>query len=159
MIRGTVTYTGHPDALRRELTAALKPGLQAMVDHWHSEIFPDHFERSAHQKYGYKNRKPSYVRLKLKRFNQANDLVYTGRLQREAVRSIRISGTSKAAHGVLPVPKYAYMYRKTRTGNQPDKAAELVAITEDEMQALAVLLDKRLGEDLNKNRETRTVTL
>ena len=190
MIRGTVTYIAPPDVLARELKSGLKEGLQAMIEHWHSHMLPGHFERPAHNKYGYAKRSPKWNATKARRTSQSIDLVYTGRLKREACRSIRVSGTVNKAQGVLDVPKYAYMWKphesakKTRkekrlvalgimrqmgdyTGmgrgsnsfrNYINKADEMLRITDDEIAQLAVELDRRLGETLNKTRETRTLT-
>ena len=158
MIRGTVTYIAPPDVLARELKSGLKEGLQAMIEHWHSHMLPGHFERQAHAQYGYKNRSEKWIKRKLYKTGQAVDLVFTGRLKRDAIRSIRISGTANKAQGVLDLPKYAYQTRRYATRQAPNKAAEIIAITEAEMTQLAVELDRRLGETLNKTRETRTLT-
>lgn len=157
MIKGTVTYVAPPDVLKRDLSQWLKEALQEVVNHWHTHMLPGHFQRSAHSKYGYQGRNPKYIRMKIRRTGQGIDLIYTGRLRREALRTIRLSGTNKKAQGVLTVPSYAYMRRKYASHQQPDKAAEMLAITQDETEILAKVLDAKLQTFANQTTETKTV--
>lgn len=154
-VRGHINYVAPPDTAVRELRRAVNDGLKKSVEYWHDEYLPGHFERSAHSKYGYQARKQKWIIRKLRKTGQANDLVFTGRLKREAMRAIRITGTSKRATGTMDVPKYTYTYKP----GQPKKQEELVAITSAEADDLAQQLDQIIQTAFDSNRESRTVNV
>jgi hypothetical protein len=57
---------------------AAKDALREEGERHHKERIPGHFKRSAASKYGYKRRKPSYMRFKARRFRSVLDLVKSG---------------------------------------------------------------------------------
>jgi hypothetical protein len=64
------------------------------LHHWKVRI-PQHFTRSAHQRYGYMPRVPRYMRIKARRWRSVTDLVKTGRMRDEMTKTppvIRVGG-------------------------------------------------------------------
>lgn len=154
MIRGVIQYRGSPEATKKELRAAVKPELARVVQWWHSKILPGHFLIAAEGKYRYRRRSASYLRQKVKRFGHRRPLEYTGDMKRQVTSMARITSTSKGAKVNMTGPRYLYMYRKDL--KQPDKAAELTAITASEVDKLAQILDRRLTRRLNSVDKTET---
>lgn len=154
MLRGTITYKGDAEVLRKDLRATVKGELSEVGRFWHRRKLPRHFTTKAETQYDYQARSAAYSRYKAKRFGHRNPLVYTGELKRMVTRMARISSTSKGVRVNMTGPRYLYQYRKDF--NQPDKAAELTAVTETETETMAKLLDRRITRRLNANQTQRT---
>ena len=157
MLRGTITFVGDADVTQKELRAALKPELEEVGKFWHDRLFPGHFRTGAAGKYKYAPRSFKHSERKRKRFGHSLPLVFTGDLREQVTRMAKISSTAKGARVTLVGPKYLYMYRKSY--GQPDKAAELTAVTKLEVRAMARLLDRRLTKRLNEVKQSRTVKI
>lgn len=152
-IKGSITYTGMDAVKPAELRRAVKAELQKTVEDWHENILPRHFARGAKQRYGYQDRSDKYNRWKRKKFGHSRPLEKTGQLKRQVLRRARISGTSKRATVTMDAPRYMYQYKP----DQPDKAGEITAVTNDEVQSMALSLDRNLGIRLNGNKRKETV--
>ena len=158
MIRGVIQYRGSPDATKKELRDSAKAEFASLGSHWHANMMPGHFEKSAEGKYHYKPRNASYIRRKARKYGHTRPLDYSGEMKRQATRMAKITSTSKGARVTMSGPRYLYMYRKDY--KQPDKAAELTFITNEEVNLLAQILDKKITARLNsiKTFETRRST-
>lgn len=155
MIRGVIEYRGAPSDVAKEIRPAAKEALAAAGSWWHRRILPGHFLVAAEKKYGYEPRSPAYTRYKAKRFGHRNPLVFRGDLRAAVVRQARITSTSKGARVALRGPRHLHAYRKDY--NQPDKAAELTAVTRDEVAELAKFVDRRITRRLNAVQTRRRV--
>jgi hypothetical protein len=153
MIRGSITYTGMEGIKRSELRRAVKKELQHQVDDWHSNILPRHFQRGAAGRYKYQERSRKYNRRKSRKYGHTRPLELTGDLKRRVLRRATITGTSKRATATMDAPRYLYKYKP----EQPDKAAELTAVTQEEATKMAFTLDRNLTVHINNNTRRRTV--
>ena len=147
MIRGVVKYRKHPEVLKRELKATVKDEFPRVGRYWYERMMPGHFEPAAEGKYHYSRRSAKYLRDKQRRFGHQRPLEYTGDMKRQAGRTAKITATGKAVRVVMTGPRSLYMYRKDY--KQPNKAAELTAVTKDEVLVLAKMLDRLLTKRLN----------
>lgn len=156
MIRGTITYIGAARGKTQALKKIIKEGTQDLVREWHEKFFPKHFTSIGAAQYKYATRNFKYTKKKKNKRGHELPLVFTGQLKRETSRSIRVSGTSKGAKGILSGPKYMYYFNP---GSSPDKAAELVAVSKKEVTLLAKKLDKQATKRLNDVKTKRTVRM
>ena len=152
-------FTGISKKRWREI---LKAAWMAPGRLWHEEMLPNHFTMAAYGEYKYqprhgmkmvkgsKREERSYSGRKrlYKRHNLP--LVWSGRLKKEVMRIQDIRPTSKGVTVVLHGPTYLYAYRKDL--NQPDKAAELSAVSKREEQLLARELDRAINQIANQPR-------
>lgn len=129
--------------------------------YWHKVILPKHFAMGAYQEYGYKarsTRRPkrsdrpssrlSYVAAKQRYKGHQLPLVWSGELKRLTERIRDVRSDSKGARIVLHGPRYLWAYRKDL--NQPDKAAELQAISQRDAEAIAAVMDRFLSAELGR---------
>lgn len=138
-------------------------------EHWHRFILRKHFTRGAFAEYNYeprqkdryytdktgrRRRRSGYETRKFKKFGHRRPLVYTGQLQQLVMRVRDVKATGEGARGgqariTLHGPRYLYQYRKDLT--QPDKAAELAAVSPADADHLNKVLtremDRKLAED------------
>jgi len=123
---------------------------------WHERILPKHFTRQGATAYGYQPRSAAYMRHKGKRWGHQKPLVFRGDLDREVKRIRDVRATSKGSRVVLHGPRHLHAYRKNY--NQPDKAAELRAVTEAEAgQDLAPTIDATLQRAIDGEGRRKTV--
>ena len=106
------------------------------MDDWHSNILPRHFKRGAAARYDYQARTRKYNRRKLRRYGHSRPLELTGDMKRRLLRRARITGTSKRATATMDAPRYMYKYKPS----QPDKAAEVTAVTQEEGTPASIAL-------------------
>lgn len=154
-IRGVILYTTPPDFVAKQITRLIKDTLQSQVNIWHQKMAPKHFDRGAKTVYGYKPRDARYQKSKAAIKHHQIDLVWSGELKRQALRSIRVSGTSKSARGAMPVPKYAYQYRP----GTPNKSEEITKTTNQEALELARNMDRELQAAISNLRQTKKVVV
>lgn len=131
-----------------------KEAWQAAGEAWHREVLPKKFTAQGAREYRYKRRSRRYEVRKERQFGHRRPLVYTGELERMArrYRDIRrVTGdTSRRRGGVSIVirgPRHLYPYRKSL--NQPDKAAELRAVSAEDARRMARILDEVITAKLN----------
>jgi len=151
MIRGTVVIEGSPKEMAKEFGQLVKAGLIWLVNNWHRKILPHHFKPAAKQRYKYAPRTVKYLRYKAKRRPMAGPLEFSGQSKKMLTRMIRVSGTRKRARGVMQAPRYFWMTPK----NQPNKPEEMLAVTKDEVLAMAKRLNERVTGQLNKVRDRK----
>jgi hypothetical protein len=154
MMRATIQYRQwrllKPENFREH---ALKPSLTEVVQDWHLKTLPLHFRRKAISDYGYKPRNQKYEGKKQKLKGHTDPLVFSGTARRQALASIKISGTARRARGTLNVPSYIYKYHKE---TQVDKAAEMTATNQREALEMAKSLDQKIGQRIDGDRSVET---
>lgn len=156
MIRGVIQYRGWRSLKPNGFKEHLKESLLELIAEWHAKTLPGHFTPSAVAVYKYQPRTKRYMIRKAKKYHHRNPLEFSGTAKRAALSSVKLSGTSKRARGVLPVPSYIYKFHK---GNQPDKAAEMTATTQQEAENFAKALDVKLGKRIDLDRSSETVRI
>lgn len=163
-IRGAITYTDEQAEgfTPRQLNKHLCYGLTATTESWHKTYLRGHFDPSAFSKYGYKQRSRKNVRAKAKKYHANLPLVMSGELRRQVRLGIRArmkteTGRIRSVIGVMQAPKYLYMYRKDY--KQPDKHAELVAVSQSELMALAQYNARKMEESIRATKSRRTVAV
>jgi hypothetical protein len=161
MAKGTITEQGSPKQVAETVPADLKEQLLEMVNYWHDQYQPGHFELPAESKYKYAARDPKYSRSKAAKYHHQKPLVKSGDSQRQAGQGIRMTTRRRAgdnfiqARGTMSLPKYFYM----KPGGI-DLPAELTAITSAEEAELASLYEKKAAEAIAKRphkKKTRRV--
>jgi hypothetical protein len=151
-VRGSITYVGMDGVKPAALRQAIKDLLQQEVAGWHDNTLPRHFARGAKQRYGYKDRSPRYEKTKKRIHGHTRPLEFSGTLKQQILRKARISGTSKRATAAMDVPRYFFQYKP----GQPDKAAEVTAVTPAEVTGMAVSLDRNLRIRINTTETKKT---
>lgn len=146
-IRTVIQYRNYPNFTRASVTQAAKVANFAVIDHWHETFAPLHFREDTTSRYSLMPNTLRYQRRKQRVKGHNRHLVWSGYTQRTALRSIRVSGTSKRAAG----------YLQARVLNFRDKYLDLVKVRQDEANALAkVHRDAQLA-DLRKRGIRKTV--
>jgi len=127
--------------------------------YWHKVILPKHFTMAAYAEYDYRPRSLrtparkdrnrnylSYVVAKGKYKGHALPLVWSGELKRQVARIEDVRADSMGARVILHGPKYLWQYRKDL--NQPEKAAELAAVSEADSRVIAEVMDRFIAGEL-----------
>lgn len=138
-IKAVAEYRGlHPSATMPALREAIKSANAAVVERWHGEMLPEHFELDADRRYRYRSRSLRYEqakprlqrRLGLPRggYERGVPLVFSGEGARRALRSVRVSGTSRGARGSFEGRVFNF---------NPYTRRELLATTRAEERELA----------------------
>lgn len=126
---------------------------------WHEKILPKHFTTTAIGEYGYKPRSHKHQARKKEKFGHSFPNVYTG-LMRDKVLSQTnqdIRNTAKGVKIVLHGPLHLYAFRKDY--DQPDKAAELTAVSSRDRDAMVNFMQKRLRINAAKLTRGRTASV
>jgi hypothetical protein len=100
--------------------------------YWHRYFRPKHFTAAGAAEYGYTPRTQKYTRRKLRTFNHANPLVYSGE-SRELARMKDIRATSKGVKIVMPAVRKLNF---TPKGGRIKMADELRTISAGEQKQL-----------------------
>ena len=167
-VRARIEYVGDPVAQKRRFKRIVRDGLKATVRFWHEQFEARHFTRKGAQLYGYQPRagddegpvdargrpnwRYSWRKRKVKGHNRP--LVWSGQSELRARGQLQISGNSKVARGRFRMPKHFYQYRPNL--NQPDKAAELLAVIQPEVMRMAHFQQKLVTRGLRAVRDRRT---
>lgn len=179
MLVTQITIVGGPEHQKKELTEIAKDTLQAVIDYWHTNIAPRHFQRGARGKYNYQPRKDKAYWRRWPEKRGKPDLVFSGRMERMVLQRLALSGTAKLARGRMTGPTYlveagsrkyvrvALLKRDRRTGGAsgarfiqlPDMGSEVIAVTPDEERELLAFADKYSTVRLNgvATTETRSI--
>ena len=144
MFKAVLKITGSPEKMVREFGRILKEQLQEMVDFWHANRAKKHFTWAGAYEYSYKPRSTKYLRRKKQR--HLEPLVWSGESKRQILRMIKISGTRKKASGEVTAPRYFWMTPK----GHPNKAEELYTVSQRETDEMALILDEKMCQELNK---------
>jgi len=155
-LRAQIRYTGGPNVLKKDLRAAAKASLAVVGETWHDKTLPEHFKPAAAGRYKYRDRTETYRKRKRRVHGHARPLEYSGEMKRQVLRMARVTSTGRGARVALKGPRYLYAYRKA---GQPDKAAELIAVTPAEAEDMAQVLDREITARLNANKKTETVRI
>lgn len=118
-------------------------------EHWHRNILAKHFTHRGATEYGYQERSVKHNRRKLRKFGHTYPNVFTGEMKHAVMRARELSATSKGGKVVLYGPTHLYAFRKDY--KQPDKAAEISAISEADARELAAVIDRYIEQELNKD--------
>lgn len=157
-IKSAMEYRGlHPGVLMPVVRAAVKSANAEVVERWHGEMLPEHFTVGADTVYRYRSRSAAYERAKPRLQRRMNlprhgldrgvDLVFSGEGARRAMRSVRVSGTSKGARGTF----------EGRVFNFRRLSRELVRTTRAEERDLAAGHERSVAARLNAVSSTRKV--
>lgn len=148
MIRGTIQYQASPDMVAREFRPIVKAANFNVIHSWHSGFLPRHFTAGAVATYGYRKRTKAYQIRKARVKRHQRPLEWSGTLRRNATRQIRVSGTSKAARGIMP---------GTQVANFHGMRDELVAVTQREISTLGTIHQQSVYDSIAAIRRQRTV--
>jgi hypothetical protein len=134
----------------RAFDDALAAGFDAAGRYYFQQIRPKHFERAAHDEYGYATRSDSWIRRKIRKTSQATDLIFTGRSMQET-RSATITATKKGVRVSMPAGMLLMHPRDRKSGPSPvNMQQEMEAISDrdrsDLVDIIERIVDRRLRE-------------
>jgi hypothetical protein len=139
-----LTFDRPPDFSNRGWKEVLRGAMRAAAEHWHAEMLPRHFERSARERYGYQPRTAAYQRRKIRsgRATGGVDLVYSGLSRDSALKPPRIRAYPSRARLELLVPPYIKMRPDPRGRRRaaPAMGDELTRVTYQESQELSEVM-------------------
>lgn len=153
MLRGVMIIEGSPRGMAKQFRSMVKEEMEKLIEEWHSDTLPKHFEKGAGRRYKYSPRSVKYLRYKQKKRPMAGPLEFSGKSRRRLERSIRITATKKRASGAMQAPRYFWM----RPPGHPKKGEELVAVTKKETLIMAKLLNERVTKRLNAVKDKEVV--
>jgi hypothetical protein len=162
-----LTFDRPADFSRRGWREVLRGAMRAAAEHWHAEMLPRHFERSARERYGYQPRTAGYQRRKVRDVQRGKaaggvDLVYSGLARDSALKPPRIRAYPTRARVELLVPPYINMRPnpRGRRAAAPALGDEMTRVTFDEARRLeAVMVDFTAAALTNSSTEqSHTIT-
>lgn len=130
---------------------AVRAGLMAAVEHWHTTMMPGHFTPKAVAKYDYAPRTKKYMIRKARREHHQNPLMYTGDSRDYAKGLARFTSTSLAGTSIATVammmPGY-FVKHPNKGANFIDKPDELTRTTPDEQEDLGRVMVQTIMREL-----------
>ena len=154
-VKSFIEYKGlHPGIIERELKRAIKKANFEVVNAWHKTFLPEHFTSGAVRKYGYMPRNIKYNRAKKKKLGHQRPLEFSGHGKSQALKNIKISGTSKGARGRMPGTQ---VFNFQRHSWSPDMREELLATTKLEDSVLAEIHRLAVVKHLNGVKSNKKV--
>ena len=154
-----------PEVAKRRWREIHRAAYLDMGEYWHANFLPRHFEPDAAREYGYKRRSSAYKKRKRNaaRRNPAKykkggdvDLVYTGELEELLESFVTVRAFPTRTTVTMRGPRYVTLRPNVSKGSpQPDKHAELTAVTRGEVRELVAILDRGVTRGLNELREPR----
>lgn len=182
MLRGVIQYVRSPEETAKQFPPAVAKANADAVKAWHERYVAGHFTEEAFSKYGYEARKgqneppfveqtfqvgrlikhsitrtiknPKYFWLKYRQgFGSVAD-VRTGAFKQAAISGpFKITSTSASGRGVfMGLPNYVYQWRERTEGGHVDKASELIAITDPEIQELAKAYEASIAASIEADK-------
>ena len=139
----------------RTVTKEMKGVLKQVVEYWHKELLPQHFKEGAARKYNYQPRSRNHIKRKRKKFGHAIPLVFSGHMSQSVMRPPRMTGNKKKATANLKGPRYLFQFRKDFV--QPDKAAEIIAVSRRDEQRMDNFMNKIMIKMLRANKPTKVL--
>lgn len=148
-----------------DVTVRAWPKMKTAANHkvgayWRQYFFPKHFEYNAKNKYGHQQRSRGYLIKKQRMAAKGKavapgtvDNVFTGEMKRALMSSVSIRSYPTRATVKMTGPNYALM-RPYKSG-QPNKGAELTAVTPEELHKLQQVMHDELERQLNTFRARR----
>jgi hypothetical protein len=122
--------------------------------YWHEKILPKHFTTNAYGEYGYQPRSAAHQARKQKKFQHGLPNVFTGVMRDEVLKKesqdVRDTSTGVKIH--IHGPLHLYTYRKDY--KQPDKAAELIAVSSRDRELMGRFMQKHLNSEAIKLTKT-----
>lgn len=88
---------------QRTHNAWSRAAMRQILETHHKKRIPEHFKRSARGKYGYKNRKPRYMRYKARKYGSQTDLVFSGASKINIERNPKFVVAGAAEGGKKPI--------------------------------------------------------
>lgn len=168
VLKARLTETRPLDVARDAWRDITRESYRATGQYWVDRMLRGHFEPGAAEKYRYKFRSRGYRRRKDRAFaagrpfqrggepviagsNQPN--VLTGYMRREMTRSVVVRGFPTRATVYMYGP--AYLSTRFFKKAQPDKPAEITAVTTEERRELAKVLEQEILKRLTAYRGQR----
>jgi hypothetical protein len=154
----TVEVNDGPLKAMRAAPELAESALQSGADFWHKKILPRHFEKKAHDVYGYARRAINYLKNRAK--GQKPDLVFSGGMRRElggfaafrkSGKTLELKMTARAlnfAPRMNENDESLYVQHKNGRG-YPNLKREIKAITDDERAEVAEVVTGVLGDAMN----------
>lgn len=147
----------------KEMKGNAEDALMAGADYWHTGILPKHFEQGAAAKYGYAVRSKNYI-VQMRR-RGGLPLLYTGSMRdelesRASFQRVGMSVNLKMfAHSLNFAPtmpensdsthvRHSTRARSGRGALYPNLKREIKIITDDEREAVAVVITKELERSM-----------
>ena len=157
MLRGVMIIEGSPRGMAKQFRSFVKKELEKLMNEWHENTLPLHFEKSAHRRYKkeYRPREGKYQARKTRLKPFAGPLEWSGESKRQLMQRIRVTRTSKRMTGTMYAPPYFWM--KPRHITHVNKGEELVAVTKKEVLAMAKLLSERVTKRLNALKDKQVI--
>ena len=138
--------------------ARLQAALKAGAVHWHKNILNHHFEKPAHDKYGYARRSAAYLNQPKKK--NKPDLVYSGMLRRQVLsgfsfvvgtKSVGVKMYGRALNFVSKENSpdyYVLMYDRHKKQNRsyPNMKREIRLTTEEERTEINGVIENALQD-------------
>src|SRR5688572_29257737 len=142
-LRITIVEQKPDDVPRQAWRAACKKGFEHICTLWLRMFFPKHFELSARSKYRHKLRSTAWIKKKKNiaerrgyPFGGSRDNVFSGKMMRDLLGSPAVvRGFPTRGRITLTGPDHMRINFRA-SSNQPNKKAELTAITREEMKFL-----------------------
>lgn len=170
MIVFHVTHEENGWISKRGLNNAMRKGHDQAGKFWHRTLLPLHFTKRAKFKYGHRPRQRAYVKRKealarkglpFRRGGQPIqgdgriDNVLTG-FMRDALTGIGIVRAFPTRTSInMTGPRYITM--RPYKSNQPDKAREILRVTDQEEQRIAGVFDTAMTRELKLDRSRKKV--
>jgi len=140
----------------RTFRDAIQVALQRVGEWWHAKRLREHFRTGARDKYGYQERKESYKTAK-RRTGMSGELDLIGKPRKnrapgQTKRMMMSAAVIRATRGSVTVRMRAPWYVKDRgrSGRGPDKVAELVRLSPDELKEIDFMVRETLSDELAK---------
>lgn len=149
--RTTIKLSGSVEAKARELNSALRKSFEKVGGFWHNDILPKHFTTAGAREYGFQKRDKKYMKRKARKFHHQRPNVFSGKMELAIESRVEIRATKKGAKLKMHGPKYLFQFRKDF--NQPDKAAEITAVSDKDQEAMAKRIEKEVVRNLNNIRK------
>jgi len=133
----------------KEWKAMITVAFKEAGEYWHKNMLPIHFADNAKYIYKYQPRNYGYNTKKRNITGQAVDLIFRGNMMRSVQRMFEIKEKKNKAEVVIHLkgPTYLHTYRKDY--KQPDKAAELAAVTKKDLEVIGKVIEDSIIKQYN----------
>ena len=150
-----------PAAIAKNAAKITKGALEAMLDYWHGKYAPLHFQDIAYTRYKYRRRSESTkLDKRLNRKVHMPPLVLSGRLRRDILRSISLTGGKSLVRGKMDAPNYVNIIKRRADGSGGiNKAREILTTTSSEVSKMANIFDQAIQLGIDGVQDIEEVTL
>jgi len=151
MIEGTFTLHNTPSMKKRAFNRIVAEALREPLHYWYHHFLPLHFTEAAKKRYSYTVRSLRYTRRKRREKGHIKPLVWSGRLQRDALKKYRITTNSKRGRVAMWVPWYInYDTEKSSGENTVIKKAEMLRVIKPEIEEMAGVFARAIERGMAK---------